>query len=185
MPEIIILNEYEINSDSLLKMMYNENYMKYLIKNTEDFNDYKIVKKKLINNETQNNLYVETNTICCIKLPNYIKKIIGNYSSYTTTSKATYNIKEKSAQVNIESFYFKLLLLTINYSFTINNIDNNKFIKKTKFYFNSSIPIIGNKINNIIKDIIKTQENNIYEVESKWIKQEQNKMIKDDVKLLV
>ena len=182
MPEIIISNEYEINSDSLLKMMYDENYMRYLIKNTEDFDNYKIVKKELINNENNNNLYVETNNTCSIKLPNYIKKIIGNYSSYTTTSKATYNLKEKSAQVNIESFYFRLLLLTINYSFTINNIDNNKCIRETKFYFNSSIPMIGNRVNNIIESIIKTQENNIHEIECRWINHK--KMMKED-KLLV
>ena len=167
MPEIIISKEYNINSDKLLKTMYDENFMKFLVENTEDIDDYNIIKKEF--SDDKNILNVESNTMCSLNLPNYVKKFIGNYNSYKTTSKASYDLKNKTADVTIESFYFKFLLLNINYHVEIIQSENNKCIRETKFTYNSNLPLIGSKINNLIKKIITDQEDDIYKTECKYI----------------
>jgi len=172
MPEIIISKEYNINSDKLLKTMYDENFMKFLVENTEDIDDYNIIKKEFSDNK--NILNVESNTICSINFPDYVKKIIGDYNSYKTITKASYDLKNKKANVKIESFYFKFLLLKINYNFKITQSENNKCIRETKFIYNSNLPLFGSKINNLIKSIITNQEDDIYKTECKYI--EKNKL---------
>ena len=172
MPEIIISKEYNINSDQLLHTMYNENFMKFLVENSEDIDDYNIIKKEFSDNK--NILNVESNTFCSINLPNYVKKFIGNYNSYKTCSKAKYDLKNKTADVTIESFYFKFLMLNINYYVKIIQSENNKCIRETKFVYNSKLPLIGSRINNLIKKIITDQEDDIYITECKFI--EKNKI---------
>lgn len=172
MPEVIISKEYNINSDNLLKLMYDEKFIKYISENTEDIDDYNIIKKEFFNDK--NMLKVESKTICSIKLPNYIKKFIGNYNSYDTKAKSLYNIKNKTAEVELESFYFKFLLLEIKYYVKIFQSDKNKSIRETKFIFNSGLPLIGYKVNNLIKKIITDKEDYIYKIESEYI--EKNKV---------
>jgi hypothetical protein len=142
MHEIKRTTIFDCTAGEYLESASDINYPQYIIDNEEDIIQFDIIKSELLKN---NNFYQECIGQAKIFIPNFLINIIGN-KSYKFTELSYTNHKLLKKRIIIKSKLLDILNSKIQTLYILKNIENQKCIKETVTFFESSLPLLGSSI---------------------------------------
>ena len=169
MVNFIIREKYQTKVDNIFLELANQKFLNYLKKYDESIVDCYIDKEK-----KENNTY-KTLTISIMKteLPKFLKLIVGDLENkFSTIGK--YDLEKKEAKYKVKGKSLDLISSSIVFSEKYENTKEG-CIKIIDFTIICNLPVIKNKVEEVLKhNFIKTSELR-YEIFKKWIKKMKKK----------
>jgi hypothetical protein len=164
-----IKEEYETKVDNIFLELTNQKFLNYLKKHDVSIIDYYIDKEK-----KEDNIYkIITVSIMKTELPNFLSLIIGNLENkFSTLGK--YDLEKKEAKYKVKGKSLDLISSSIIFSEKYENTKEG-CIKIIDFMIECNLPVIKNKIEEVLKDKFINTSKIRHEIFKKWINKKKKK----------
>tara|TARA_B100000674_G_scaffold417940_1_gene368121 strand:- start:318 stop:839 length:522 start_codon:yes stop_codon:yes gene_type:complete len=170
MVKFSIKEEYETKVDNIFLELANQKFLNYLKKYDESIIDCYIEKEK-----KEDNIY-KTLTVSVMKteLPKFLSLIVGNLENkFLTLGK--YDLEKKEAKYKVKGKSLDLISSRIIFSEKYESTKKG-CVKVIDFIIECDLPVIKNKVEDILKDnFIKNSELR-HQIFKKWIKKNKKKL---------
>ena len=155
MKNIKIINKFNFNCENFINFISSKKYYKFLVLNDNDLINYNLIFKKLENNIKKYKIKLKYKK----KLPDVIKKVVGNLFSNDVYETVTINLNNLTGEVFLESYCLEKLSATLSYTYKL--VEKDYGCKQIiTYYYESKFPIISS----IIEDNISFELNKKNEI---------------------